>query len=448
MLCSPAQPDAKRVTFYTSQTSYALPVFDRENVEYVGIIEALEPMGSVSGRAEGKKYRLNFRDIEGQFENDKTKAKIHGKSIQLLAPFLIENNRGLVPITSLKTLLPLFGVSPVDAHDSARRIFIGAPIVHVTARKSDAAKVTFTFSAPVNPFIATESGKLRMVFDREPLQSDAKLLTFDDKTIPSASYSESNGTAELAVNGAAPMTASFSDDRKTITISAVVPQVQQTPPANPATSAASTQVQPAGQAATPLPKPRPYVIIDAAHGGSDRGGALAKSLEKDVTLSLAHRLRHELDLRGIASALVRDGDATLTPDQRATIANASNASLYVCLHASDTGKGIRIYSAMLAPQPHAALAFVSIQTAQASKVAQSRTIASVIAEALLARDIRALSMPASIAPLNSIAIPAIAIEIAPNDPAADDLASASFQQPVATSLATAIATVHARGILQ
>ncbi len=449
VLCSPAQSDNKRVTFYTQQTSYALPVFDRENTEYVGLLEALEPMGSVSGRAEGKKYKLKFRDVEGQFEKDKTKAKIHGKSIELIAPFLIENNRGLVPISSLKTVLPLFGVSPVDAHDAARRIFIGAPIVHVTARKSDAAKVTFTFSAPVNPFIATESGKLRMVFDREPLQSDTKLVTFDDKIIPSASYSEANGTAELAVTGNAPMTASFSDDRKTITISAVVPQVQQTPPTNPAPGAngasASSQAQPAGQGATPLPKPRPYVIIDAAHGGSDHGSVLGKSLEKDVTLALAHRLRHELEVRGIASALLRDGDSTLTPDQRASIANASNAGLYVCLHASSTGKGIRIYSAMLAPQPHTALAFVPVQTAQAAQITQSRAVASALALALLSRDVRAASLPASIAPLNTIAIPAVAIEIGLDDQTADDLSSASFQQSVAISLATAITTVHARG---
>jgi N-acetylmuramoyl-L-alanine amidase len=445
VLSSHAQPEAKRITFYTPQTSYALPVFDRNNVEYVGLLEALEPMGAVSGRAEGKKYRLKFRDIEAQFEADKTRAKIHGKPIELPAPFLIENNRGLVPISSLKTVLPFFGVSPVDAHEPARRIFISAPIVHVTAKKTDSAKVTFAFSAPVNPFVATEPGKLRMVFDREPLQSDSRLLTFDDKTIPSASYSESNGTAELIVNGSAPMTASFSDDRKTITISAIVPQVQQTPAVPPTTGAngstTSSATKPAGQnASPPAPKAHPFVIIDAAHGGTDQGAALApKVLEKDVTLAIAHRLRHELEARGIACALVREGDASLTPDQRAAAANTSKAAVYVALHASSTSSGIRIYSSMLEPATRATLSFAPVQTVQAAQVLHSRGIAVAMTTSLLKHDMPAVSLPASIGPINSIAIPAIVVEIGTPGTGADDFSSSSFQQSTAVALANAIA---------
>jgi N-acetylmuramoyl-L-alanine amidase len=446
---SQAQPESKHATFYTPQTSYALAVSDRNNTEYIGLLEALEPMGTVSGRAEGKKYKLKFRDIEGQFETGKTKAKIHGKSLELPAPFLVEDNRGLLPFSSLKTILPLFGVSPVDVHESARRIFINAPIVHVTAKKADAAKVAFTFSAPVNPFIATEPGKLRMVFDREPLQSDAKLLIFDNKAIPSASYSESNGAAELTVNGSAPMTASFSDDRKTITISAIVPQVQLTPAQTPQGgangSATATPTNPAGQNSASTPKSRPFVIIDPAHGGTDRGAALGDKLsEKDVTLALAHRLQHELEIRGISSALVREGDATLSPDQRAAIANASKAAVYIALHVSSTGSGIRIYSSMLAPTMRAALAFAPVQTVQAAQVAHSRAFASAMAEALLKRDIPAASLPVSIAPINSIAIPAIVVEIGTPQAKADTLSDSSLQQSLTASLANAVAAAQSQ----
>jgi N-acetylmuramoyl-L-alanine amidase len=452
LLCvafSHAQPDSKHITFYAPQTSYTLSVVDRNNTAYVGLLEALEPLGNVSGRAEGKKYKLKFRDIDAQFETGKTKAKIHGKSIELPAPFLVENNRGLVPIPSLNTVLPLFGLSPVDAHESARRIFIGAPIVHVTASKTDSAKVTFAFSAPVNPFIATEPGKLRMVFDREPLQSDTKLLTFDDKTIPSASYSEANGVAELAVNGNAPMTASFSDDRKTITISAVVPQVQQTPTQNQAAgtngSATASSTNPSGQNAAPPPKTRPAVIIDPAHGGADPGSALGTNLaEKDITLALARRLRHELEVRGISSAIVRDSDATLSPDQRAAIANASKAAVYIALHASSTGSGIRIYSSMLAPTMRTALAFAPVQTVQAAQVSLSRAFASAMTGALLKRDVPAASLPASIAPLNSIAIPAIVVEVGMPQTGPGDFSASSFQQSLAASLANAIAAAQSQ----
>ena len=81
--------------------------------------------------------------------------------------------------------------------------------------------LVLNFTAPVNPSIATEPGKLHMHFSHEALESPASpVLTFDSKTIPSASYEQSNGAADITVNGTAPLFATFSSDRKTITITA------------------------------------------------------------------------------------------------------------------------------------------------------------------------------------------------------------------------------------
>ena len=42
-----------------------------------------------------------------------------------MAPFLIENSRGLVPLSSLSGLLPRFLGAPVNFHESSRRLFVG-----------------------------------------------------------------------------------------------------------------------------------------------------------------------------------------------------------------------------------------------------------------------------------------------------------------------------------
>ena len=48
----------------------------------------------------------------------------------------------------------------------------------------------------MNPTVATEPGALRMTFSREPLVAPASpTLTFGNKAIPSAIYSEGNGAA-------------------------------------------------------------------------------------------------------------------------------------------------------------------------------------------------------------------------------------------------------------
>ncbi len=66
--------------------------------------------------------------------------------------------------------------------------------------------------------IATEPGKLRMVFKRDPVVSPgSQSISFDNKIITHATYSENNGDAELDVTASQPLTASFSSDRKTIT---------------------------------------------------------------------------------------------------------------------------------------------------------------------------------------------------------------------------------------
>ncbi len=101
------------------------------------------------------------------------------------------------------------------------RLFAGEVAVHFTAQINQAAapSLVMNFTSPVNPSISTEPGRLRMVFNHEPLVSGSAKLTFNSLTIPSATYAESNGTAEIDISGSVPLFASFSNDGRTITIS-------------------------------------------------------------------------------------------------------------------------------------------------------------------------------------------------------------------------------------
>jgi hypothetical protein len=96
------------------------------------------------------------------------------------------------------------------------------------------------------------------------------------------------------------------------------------------------------------PVPRHFfAVIDASHGGDDRGAALSDKLaEKDVTLALARRLRQELEARGMSTMVLRDSDANLTLDQRAIFTNTAHPVIYVALHAASDGNGVRLYTAL------------------------------------------------------------------------------------------------------
>jgi len=215
--------------------------------------------------------------------------------------------------------------------------------------------------------------------------------------------------------------------------------------------APATPTQPASPPSPPavqspvLPPPAPVIMIDPAHGGTESGAVLAPdNLEKDVTLAFARRLQQDLIARGLQARLMRDSDTMLSTDQRASIANATRSSLYVCVHATSQGTGLRIYTAMLPGSSDNRGAFVSWQTAQASSLPRSRSLQEQLTTAIQKTRFPIRSLAAPIRPLNNVLAPAIAVEIAPASGKVSQLATADYQQMISAVLANAIAGLRGR----
>jgi N-acetylmuramoyl-L-alanine amidase len=205
---------------------------------------------------------------------------------------------------------------------------------------------------------------------------------------------------------------------------------------------APDQTVPPASPMQPAAPPPALVMIDAAHGGSESGALLNPAIpEKDVTLIFARRLRQELAVRGVSSTLVRDNDATLSSDQRAEIVNAAQPALYICMHASSIGSGIRVFAAMIPPGGDNRGPFVNWQAAQSGVEARSLWIQQQITGAIRSTSFPARSLPAALRPLNNVLVPAIAVEIAPINKNVSQLASTDYQQTVCASLANAIAAI-------
>lgn len=438
-----AQPQAtqKQLTIYTAQTTYSAAVLDRDGKEYASLAEVLGPLCRVS--QSGRKCSVRCSERETRFTAGQTKVRIQKQDLALSAPPFAESGHVLIPLHDLAVLLPqLLPGRDATLHEQPRRLFLDRSELRYTTelRRSASSQLVLTFSAPVNPSIATEQGKLRMLFRREPVVATTGLenVRFEDRTIPSLSYSEGNGAAELAVSGTVPLTASFSPDRKVITIYAVQrPREPVIPPVPVPPVSVPQAVQPAPVA------PGLVVIIDPAHGGEDSGGALGDKLsEKDITLSFARSLYRELDALGIAARLVRDGDTTITPEQRAVMTNASKPSLYIALHASASGGGVYVFTSRLNPTQGSS-GFQPWDTAQSASVVTSQAVAASVATELLKRDIPGVALTAALRPLNNVAAPALAVEVA-SPPNGDKLTSSQYQQTVCKSIAAAIASSRAR----
>src|SRR6266853_877073 len=263
LLVAAAAPE-KHLAIYSTAANYSLPVLQRQGQEYIGLLELLDPLGTVSAKSDPPRWRLHYNNILGEFTTGKSRARVQGRDTDLAGKFLMENGRGLVTLASLNSLLPRFLGGPASLREESNRLFIGNIATHFTASVSldNPSRLVFRFTAPVNPSVASEPGKVRLTFRREPLTGPASpMLTFASKIIPSADYSENNGAAEIEVTTSIPLLATFSPDGRTITLAPAKLQTTASPPVVSGTSAATVNPpapaavlpQTSTQSSTPTP---------------------------------------------------------------------------------------------------------------------------------------------------------------------------------------------------
>jgi len=440
-----------QLTVYSPQTTYSVPLLDVNGQSYVGLVDLFEPLGTIDARADGKKYKFRFtapggRPLESQFNEGKDKSKVRGENYKLPANFVIQTGRGYVPLSAASVVLGKLLGTDAQLHPAARRLFIGNVPIRYTLelRPGNPSHLLVAFSSPVNPSIATEPGRVRLTFRREPVvSSGADTVPYSDPLITGATFSEHDGLAEVDVTGTAPLMANFADGGKTIIITGAPPPPpvpQEAPPPAPPPTAPAAQPQPKAPAA-----PRFLVLIDPAHGGNDIGAAITPDLpEKDVVLALARRLQHELASRGIAAGLMRNSDVAISLDQRATAANATRPALYIALHAANTGRGVHVFTSLLPAANLSPGGFLPWDTAQAAFLDLSGSVAGSVAAELESRKLPNTTLPAPLRPMNNVAAPAIGVEIAPPGDIVEEIASAPYLQQVAQSIAAGVAAVRSK----
>src|SRR6201987_2850028 len=90
------------------------------------------------------------------------------------------------------------------------------------------------------------------------------------------------------------------------------------------------------------------VVIDAGHGGHDRGGIPGQRVaEKVMTLDVAQRLRNVPQASGYRVVMTRDSDVFVPLGTRVAIANSYRNAIFVCVHFNVTNRrgasGIKTY---------------------------------------------------------------------------------------------------------
>ena len=114
------------------------------------------------------------------------------------------------------------------------------------------------------------------------------------------------------------------------------------------TSTVARVARPTRSAASQAPRQSTTVVIDAGHGGFDRGGIPRQRVpESMMNLDVALRLRSILQAAGYRVVMTRDTDVFIPLGTRVAIANSYRDAIFVCIHFNATPRsaasGIETY---------------------------------------------------------------------------------------------------------
>ena len=267
-------------------------------------------------------------------------ASVNGRLLSMPAAPVREGRIWYVPVDFVpRALAPALGTR-IDLRRPSRLILVGdIRVPRIVGRMEPlgpAARLTFDVTPSTPHTVAQEGSRLLIRFEADML--DAALPASTAPALVTAVRLE--GPASLAIE-LGPGFASFratdaAGDRGAGRILIdVMGQTTETPAPVPAPT------QPSPPEIPPLidlspPGTLRVIVVDAGHGGTEEGAkGPAGLLEKNVTLSVARRLKAALEARlGVRVILTRDGDSTVGLDERAALANNNKADLFVSLHAN------------------------------------------------------------------------------------------------------------------
>ena len=279
-------------------------------------------------------------------------ASLAGRMISLPAAPVHEGRVWYVPVDFVgRALAPVYGTR-LELRKPSRLILLGdVRMPRVAARIEpigSLTRVTFDVAPPTPHTVAQEGSRLLIRFDADALDAALPAGPSTD-TVQAVHLGD---TPQVVALDLGPRFASYrvADQPGTAGVARIVVDlVTQTeaPPATPPTPGTQPPAAPPAQVPVVPGEPPPLldlpppgglraIVIDPGHGGDETGAKGSQgTLEKNITLSVARRLKAALEARlGVRVLLTRDGDQTVPLDQRASLANNNKADLFISLHAN------------------------------------------------------------------------------------------------------------------
>ena len=324
------------MTILTPTARREVETVTRGGAELVAIEDVAVGFGmTVKGDSRGIAATLVVGSHEVGLYDGKSLASVDGDLKLLSAPVRGENGRWLVPVDGVARLLePLIG-EPVEWRAASRVLVIGRvsiPRITVkTVESGDRARVVFEASEPLPFRVEQGEDRVNVSVARDVVDVDLPATRAGGEIVESVRFVGGPGNVFVVRLGPR--------------FQKVRAGEQEAPPRLVLDLEGEPRAA-GGLPPRPRPTPKPSVtpagpvvrtvVIDPGHGGVNVG-ALGPSgtMEKDVALAIARRLRAELtNSLGVQVFLTRDRDEDVDLDERTAIANNYKADLFVSIHAN------------------------------------------------------------------------------------------------------------------
>lgn len=457
-----------------------LPLTAINNLDYVAVDDINTAFGTTAREdrlAGGLTISLRGRSIV--LTVDQNVVSVGGRLVNLPSPPVRRDNRWFVPAEFLPRALSLLLDTRLDLRRAARLLIVGDVRVPRVVARVDAGTTNAAVTFEVTP---NTEARVTAQADRLVVQFEADVLDLALPSLPPQTFLTgltAGDTPNTVVLTTGPRYASYRVTTSQADAGSGRLTVDLLPAAT--TDAPAAPAVPPPDARLVIPSQAPStglrtVVIDPGHGGDELGTQGAKgTLEKDVTLSVARRLRTLIESRlGAKVFLTREDDRTVSLDDRSAFANNHQADVFLSIHANSAVrpavKGAEVYFLTVERADAEArkragdqattlpalgggsreIDLILWETAQARYLEQSAALAGFVEQALAGR-VEMSPRAVQQAPFRVLVganMPAALVEIGylSNAEQETQLASGSYQDQVAQALLDAL--IKFRGFLE
>ena len=456
---NPTDAATDELLIFHEQHRIRLPLVSIEGHSYVPILDVLHLLDLAYSESGSAGYLRIFagNDVV-ELNRNQPRVRLNRSSIGLAAPVLFHGGRwltprGFVPDVLNRVLKPAIRVSP-----SGNRWLTGGRDfvrINLTARTTDeASRLVVSLVNAGEIQVRGEDRRILFLLGADPVDPPgAEVTSYRDERIGDVSFEETAGSSRLVV--------SLADESVQARLTRLAGQNAYLVDAFRRTVEAPSAAREPKSFVRWTSRPEATgwrrITIDPGHGGTDRGVVVREGVyEKDVTLSIARKLRWVLESRlGVETVLSRDQDRSLSLEDRAREANRGRSDLFLSIHlgngTSPTASASYVYLAKLPPGEalaqdrgeEAAFELVRWDRAQATVLHRSFRLAEILQEAINEHFNGGDPLSLRHAPLrllSSLAMPAVLLELGnvKQDEFRETVLTEPFQNGVAIAVLSAL----------